>query len=482
MKEGQFNVLLLTIDCLRYDRCGINGYHRNTTPQIDQLGAESVVFDRAYSTGSWTPESFPGILAGLHSHNSSYYTTPNLKAIPPKQKTIASEISEHGYDTFAKISNPHLTEDRNYDIGFDHFTNIRDEQSSKEFRESKESSGILDNVGGSLWELKEKMQSRSTLPKYSLSSLGFSAYRYYQKKSGWPTIKGEDVVDELIDSISTAENPFFGWGHFMDLHAPLNPNTVTEGGLFSGSYFDQFSHDAKRASNIFSPGYEAMYDSALRYVDAQVSRLIEELKQQGVWENTVVILTADHGEALHERGVYGHLSLGEEFVHGEGRHYLYDELLHVPLIVRIPDNNHRRNNSPFSLGWLHELLGEIAGVDLGEFPYSSEQESHLSEALSTDTPVVSDTLSESGHTVAVQDSDKKLWKMTHSKAGYEDTGIAFRLMSDGSERIEIDPESVDRQFHKLISEHSSSPNSLRSVEGEISSETDDLLKQLGYKT
>ncbi|MFB6186263.1 MAG: hypothetical protein ABEI86_05280, partial [Halobacteriaceae archaeon] len=65
-----------------------------------------------------------------------------------------------------------------------------------------------------------------------------------------------------------------------------------------------------------------------------------------------MIVTADHGEALHDRGVYGHASLGEEFVHGENRHYMYDELLHVPLLVRTPSEGSKRISTPFSLGWL----------------------------------------------------------------------------------------------------------------------------------
>lgn len=120
------NILLVTIDCLRYDRCGFAGHDWNTTPTLDNLASESYVFDEAFSTGTYTTESVPGIIAGQHSHNGAYFgTDPAWKAIPVGSPTIASHLQENGYDTTAVLTNPHLTQERNFDTGFAHFENLR---------------------------------------------------------------------------------------------------------------------------------------------------------------------------------------------------------------------------------------------------------------------------------------------------------------------------------------------------------------------
>ena len=118
------NVVLLTVDCLRYDRCGFNGYYRNTTPVLDRLAEESYLFDRAYAPGTWTSESFPGILAGSHAPDVAYRDEPRYKSIPRGAPTIASRLGANGYHTVATITNPQLSVERNFDRGFDRFANL----------------------------------------------------------------------------------------------------------------------------------------------------------------------------------------------------------------------------------------------------------------------------------------------------------------------------------------------------------------------
>lgn len=118
------NVVLVTVDCLRYDRCGFTGHHRNTTPVLDSLTQESVVFDHAYATGPCTPESFPGIMAGLHSPDVVYQSEIWHKMLPPGTQTIASVFRENEYRTVATVTNPNLVDRRGYREGFDTFQNL----------------------------------------------------------------------------------------------------------------------------------------------------------------------------------------------------------------------------------------------------------------------------------------------------------------------------------------------------------------------
>jgi len=117
-----------------------------------------------------------------------------------------------------------------------------------------------------------------------------------------------------------------------------------------------------------------------------------------MWENTVLVLTSDHGEAMGERGVNGHRA-----------HYPYDELLQVPLLVRIPGSDGRRVGVPFSLSWLHELLAEILDIEPMALPSRSPSETHLDDPTDGRL-VVTDALSPFGHTVVVRDRRNKLIK------------------------------------------------------------------------
>ncbi|WP_338902047.1 sulfatase-like hydrolase/transferase [Salinibaculum marinum] len=102
----------------------------------------------------------------------------------------------------------------------------------------------------------------------------------------------------------------------MDVHGPLEPRVVGEGGLSSDGQLSQFRSHARRVSKVYDPAAEARYDSAVQYVDQQVQRIVDWIQDEGLWEEKALIVTADHGDALSDRGIYGH-----------PQHYMYDELL-----------------------------------------------------------------------------------------------------------------------------------------------------------
>ena len=172
----------------------------------------------------------------------------------------------------------------------------------------------------------------------------------------WPTDRGETVVDRFTAELTDAadEQPFFAWTHLMDLHAPIHPALTTRDGSTARGLGRYLLADTVRASDGQPTRYSRLYDKALRYTDTQIGRVVDTLRSAGVWNDTVLIVTSDHGEAMGERGVNGHRN-----------HYPYDELLYVPLLVRVPDSDEDgdRIDVPFSLSWLHELTAEVLDIE-----------------------------------------------------------------------------------------------------------------------
>ena len=487
------NVVLLTIDCLRYDRCGFNDHDRDTTPRLDQLAHESVIFDEVVASGPRTSESVPGILAGALSSDCNFYDDLPFKAIPSETPTLATWLRNHGYQTVAAISNPQLSPVRNFDRGFEEFTNLRIESDGDRFNDSEETEadggasglqGVIASVRGQLRDpVRERLRENGPR-SFDPSTWAFLLERMAAKRTGWPTVPVKDVIDCLLQTLdATADDrPVFAWSHLNDLHAPIHPERVRKGGLIGNpSDLTQFRWDLRRVADQYEPNYAAMYDSTLRYVDAQIGRLIEHLQAQGIWDETILVVTADHGEALHDRGVYGHAAGNDRYAYDPTRDYMYEELLHVPLLVREPDGQGRRVQEPFSLAWLHELIAEVTGLEPGEFPRQSGRESHCDP--STDALVIADAISGDGHTIATRRGRYK--RISECAGGDRGSLDGDPLVFD----LEIDPgERTDLSGHRSLPELAdateavfTSPGKLRPVSGEIDSETRELLGQLGYQ-
>ena len=473
------NILFLTIDCLQYDRCGFNGYTRPTTPTLTELAQSSLVFDNTIATGPYTPESVPGFLAGLHGYNSAYYSDVDWTAIPNNAETLASHFRDAGWETIATISNPQLTTERNFDTGFDTFRNLRTEDTKTEIGNPSGSAGPLrERANSILYSLRDRTRS---VENTALSSALYALYRYQQLRTDWPTTRGEVVVDSLLDDLDARdrERPFFAWTHLMDLHAPLHPESIREGGLaWSDATARHLLADAGRMANQHTPAYETMYDSALRYVDAQIARVVEYLQEEGVWDETILVVTADHGEALFERDVYGHQY-----------HNLFDELLHVPFLVRTPNETADRFDAPFSLAWLHELLADLADISRGSLPATSERSSHLDDE---DRAIaLSDSVSHRGHTVTARTARHKFVRhfgeplyREHQLASavepFNGEGVTYNLRADPAEHLPLNATESTSELRELTEDVQVEPSDIPPLAGELDTEAKARLEDLGY--
>jgi arylsulfatase A-like enzyme len=387
------SVVLMTVDCLRADHCGFMGYQRPTTTFLDGLARESYVFPTAIVAGVPTYYSLPAILA------SRYPLTlgREVLGLAPEEKNLASVLKEDGYATaFFGAGNPYLSARFGYDFGFDTFRDFLDEDLAPLSVSERSSSRRV-------WAgtLNHALESVS----HKIPGVG-AAYDelYFQYCQRWaaPTAKSLDAqrrfpaADVIVDHAcswvaSVGENPFFLWLHFMDPHSPYYP---TEKGLemfgvhrltpsrarYLNAYWNRPEIGSKRLRR-HRDEVVAMYDAGVCWVDAQICRLVEVLRQVKLWQDCVFAFTADHGE---------------EFLERDGRYHapaLTEELIHVPLILRVPGGaKNAVCGNPFSLLHLAPTMLAAAGLPIPvEFQGRSHWE-HIRKGTVWSEPAIAECI------------------------------------------------------------------------------------------
>jgi arylsulfatase A-like enzyme len=312
------NVLLITIDCLRADRLNPDAHPRRLAPHIEQLAADSIRFRQAYATGPRTAESFPAILASTYP-----MTFEGNWKLPEEVRTLARHLQQSGFNTAAFHSNPFLSANLGYARGFDHFW------------DSREVTPLTSRMGDRLM--------RWVSPDSRLRRLLRRAARYFETRANLAHYAPADTVTgEAMNWLAHRPTPFFAWLHYMDLHYPYAPperhlHSILPGGINKRLQADllvRSLEDPGSVSQTEAQLLRALYNAGLLYIDESVGQLLASLSEMDLQDDTIVILTADHGEEFLEHGRFGHG--GDIHVLQEDRAQirLFDELLHVPLLVR----------------------------------------------------------------------------------------------------------------------------------------------------
>ncbi len=273
------NVLLITIDTLRGDHVSSYGYPRQTTPELDRLTREGVLFAQAFSHSERTNPSHVSILTG--SYPRSHGVVNNRTPVPAELITLPRLLQEAGYHTVGAVSAFHMGPPLHMDQGFAEFYPCEQGR-----RDAESTTDIVLN-----WLMEQRVE------------------------------------------------PFFMWVHFFDPHAPyLPPHPYGKLYPYPSPYAPYLLRmDATQLSARFVERYGdwppavedvaeiiTQYDGAIAYTDFHVARLLACLQGQGLADHTMVIATSDHGEGFGEHGV--------TFDH----YGLHREMVHVPLIVRFP--------------------------------------------------------------------------------------------------------------------------------------------------
>jgi len=373
--QGVPNVLLITLDTVRAENLSLYGYDRETTPLLEELAASSTVFEMAYATSPYTLPTHASLFTGHYPHALSCdWTTPLNDEMP----TLAEVLRDRGYRTGGFVANMVFC---GYEFGLNRGF-IRYEDYPLSVEQVLKSSALVRMLTND----PESTGARLALP---LMRWLFGFRDYLARKSA------AEVNREFLDWLDEdRDRPFFAFVNYFDAHHPYLPPSPYEAMYAEGSPAGRhpqrnpgFPDNAYELSAEEIQAEEDAYDGAIRYIDDQLRRLLNELQKRGVLDDTLLIITSDHGEQFGEHDL---------FLHGNS---LYRQCLHVPLLIRLPGNvaEGRRIERPVTLRDLPATVFELTrqgaekalpGESLARFWNAADEE---------ETSASSSTLAEVGY-------------------------------------------------------------------------------------
>jgi arylsulfatase A-like enzyme len=342
----QQNILIFVFDALSARHMPIFGYPRNTTPNLARFAERATVYHSHHSAGNFTTSGTASLMTGVYpwSHRAIHlygstlgsYSDGNIFSIYPQagytyaytHNLLAEFLLQQfqsNIDLFKRTRELAINDPEYSDRLFasDYNVSFSSEQLILRGGETKPSSLF----GGLLYRFMRLSQKRKMAGDYET-----------QFPRGIPNLDDvyfilEDAIDWLISELPTARKPSLGYFHVLPPHEPFYPRKD-----FIGKFQDGFKPVAK-PPNLFSAGLtdeflnekRVGYDENLAYADAEFGRLYDAILQKKILDDTIVIVTADHGE-LFERGIVGHITPT-----------LYEPLLHIPLMISVPGQTLRQD-------------------------------------------------------------------------------------------------------------------------------------------
>jgi arylsulfatase A-like enzyme len=282
------NVVLVIADTLRADHLGAYGDLRGLTPNLDAMADEGTVW-QAFGQSSWTKPSVATILTSLYASSHGAMSKP---AILPEVTTIADALQSEGYATSGFVSNINLAPSFNFQQGFDEYTYYAPDYL---FGAEESSSKLV--IYSILRVVNFKMQKSQWVEQYYQDSRTVNA----------------DALEWLSQH---KDDRFFTLIHYMDPHDPYFVHPYEGRGI---ARVDNQNPDPSQAAEMLE-----LYAGEIQYMDASFGALRDQLREHGIYDNTLIIFTADHGEEFQEHGGWWHGTT------------LYEEQVAVPLIAKYP--------------------------------------------------------------------------------------------------------------------------------------------------
>jgi arylsulfatase A-like enzyme len=431
-------VLLVTLDTTRADRLGAYGCEAARTPALDAFAQSAVVFERAYATSSWTLPSHASLFTGLLPHQHGAQTAPDgqsetlgyaVRPLGAQFVTLAERLSDAGYRTAAVIAGPALKRELGLAQGFEFYA---------------------DDLGGAAGAIHGK--------------------------------RARQVADQAIAFVEEfGAEPWFLFVNFFDPHAPYRPPPPDDRGLpvvdpgpLTRALVERL---VSGEAPVQRPAWEqhalddllAGYDAEIAYMDRQLGRLLAAVEASPRGDDTLIAITADHGESFGEHDFLSH-----------GAH-LYEDNVRVPLIVRRPREPAAgsRIAAPVQNHRLHGLVLETAGVaPPGTFPRLDEPATLVTEVGASDANVRLFGPFFDRRLTALYDPPLKLIVSSRGDAELYD------LERDPAERVDLAADDAARtaalrtELERFRADHAALYDP--SARADLSPETRKALRALGY--
>ncbi len=417
------NVILIILDTVRADHLSCYDYHRKTTPNLDKLARQSVLYTRAIAPSSWTFPSHASLFTGkfTSSHGAKYDPKGQLRltdaisgpkawqvyrarSLAEDELTLAQLLKEAQYTTGAVVGGPWLKRVFGLDKGFEHYDDAQ-----------------ISTVNGRL-----------------ASQLTASALKWLSK---------------------VKKKSFFLFLNYFDAHGPYMP---PEG--FAAAFLPNLTQ--WNPKKITMKQNIAFYDAEILYMDHYIGRLLEKLKADGLYDNTMIIVTSDHGELFGEHGELGH---------GD---FLYQPELHIPLFVKYPaaEVTPARTDAPVQLNDVFVMILNRLGIEIPR-NIQAGMPPQIGHPLVAETyPLAS--LAPKGHWRAIFEGNYKfIWNSKNNHLLFDlknDPGEKTNLVAKQPQRAAKMLAEVNQYLAKLPAPGPAAPAR------ELDEQTKEALRSLGY--
>ncbi len=360
------NVILISMDTVRADHLSLYGYERDTTPNLKKFAEEATLYTHAVSSGDMTLTSHASIFTGMYARqHGAHREPPDYVAGRPldeKFHTLAEKLSENGYLTIGVVSNySYLGKGFYLDQGFNYY------------------------------DYRTQVPFIGRAHQYYLRQNIREAAKYYAPPSLYEeTRSAEDINNEvfkLVDKVKKENAPFFLFVNYMDAHWPYIPpppfDSLYPGkkGVFTLSHYLRLKKQVMNFERNITEEEQrhliSQYDGGIAYIDFQIRELCQRLKEAGLYQNSIIIITSDHGEAFGDRNL---------MEHGVS---VYQDLVYVPLIIKYPyQKNNKVIDEPVSVTDIMPTVLEVLGYKI---PEDVQGNSLLSNSRERSLSVVSES-------------------------------------------------------------------------------------------
>ncbi|MCW5978108.1 MAG: sulfatase-like hydrolase/transferase [Bryobacteraceae bacterium] len=316
------NVVLIVMDTVRADHTSLHDYSRDTTPKLREFAKEAVVYKRAMAPANYTLPSHASIFTGLYPRGHGAINLPPGQEfslpLPRERQTLAETLREAGYASLAVTANIVFVRP---DYGFAQGFHVFDYRQLApclprgDFYLRRLMRRAMDQL---LWTHEFDRTTRDA------AAITTDALR-------------------LVEEMNRRRQPFFLFVNFMDAHEPYTPPApfnLTYPGRNRRMIYSQYVEMSREVvsqqrsvSEAERAHYVSQYDGAIRYMDVQIARLLDRLRQLQLYDNSLIIVTSDHGEAFGERNFVSHAQT------------LYQHQLFVPLVIKYPRQREAKSDN-----------------------------------------------------------------------------------------------------------------------------------------